>query len=304
MSCSRLSSARRFENDGHPEVYAVMADNVDTLYQHMAQAPLLVLTGAGISTASGIPDYRDNDGVRRGNAPIMHQDFISNAATRKRYWARAMVGWRGVHQASANPAHEALASLQAQGLISGVITQNVDGLHDAAGSRNVVELHGNLHRVVCLDCGMHLRRDDVQLLLEEENPYLQDVHAVLAPDGDAQLAARFLEAFHMPHCPCCGSDMLKPDVVFFGGGVEPVQAQAAWKAVEAAPGMLIIGSSLMAYSSFRLCQEMSRQGKRLLAINLGKTRADGLLSVKVMQPCEEVLPSIAQRLLEGSAAST
>lgn len=273
-----------------------MVDPADTLFQHMAQAPYLVLTGAGISTASGIPDYRDTDGVRRGNAPIMHQDFIASAATRKRYWARAMVGWRGVHQALPNAAHEALASLQSQGLISGVITQNVDGLHDAAGSRYVVELHGNLHRVVCLDCGMRLRRDDVQLLLEEQNPYLQDVHAVLAPDGDAQLAARFLDSFHMPHCPCCGSDMLKPDVVFFGGGVEPEHAQAAWKAVEAAPGMLIIGSSLMAYSSFRLCQEMSRQGKRLLAINLGRTRADGLLSIKLTQPCEQVLPQLAQRL--------
>lgn len=276
---------------------------LDTLYQHMAQGPYLVLTGAGISTASGIPDYRDTEGVRRGNAPIMHQDFIASAATRKRYWARAMVGWRGVHQASPNAAHQALAALQSQGLISGVITQNVDGLHDAAGSPNVVELHGNLHRVVCLDCGMRLQRDDVQLLLEEQNPYLQDVHAVLAPDGDAQLAARFLEAFRTPHCPCCGSDMLKPDVVFFGGGVEPAHAQAAWKAVESAPGMLIVGSSLMAYSSFRLCQEMSRQGKRLLAINLGRTRADGLLSVKVVQPCEQVLPQIAQRLVQGAPPS-
>ncbi|MBD8594803.1 MULTISPECIES: NAD-dependent protein deacetylase [unclassified Pseudomonas] len=281
-----------------------MVELADDLYQQMAQAPYLVLTGAGISTASGIPDYRDSDGVRRGSAPIMHQDFIASPATRKRYWARAMVGWRGVHQATPNPAHQALAALQGQGLISGVITQNVDGLHDVAGSRNVVELHGNLHRVVCLDCGMRLRRDDVQLLLEEQNPYLQDVHAVLAPDGDAQLAARFLEAFRMPHCPCCGSDLLKPDVVFFGGGVEPEQARAAWKAVEAAPGMLIVGTSLMAYSSFRLCQEMSRQGKRLLAINMGRTRADGLLSIKVTQPCEQVLPQIAQRLVQGSQSST
>lgn len=281
-----------------------MVELADDLYQQMAQAPYLVLTGAGISTASGIPDYRDSDGVRRGSAPIMHQDFIASPATRKRYWARAMVGWRGVHQATPNPAHQALAALQGQGLISGVITQNVDGLHDVAGSRNVVELHGNLHRVVCLDCGMRLRRDDVQLLLEEQNPYLQDVHAVLAPDGDAQLAARFLEAFHMPHCPCCGSDLLKPDVVFFGGGVEPEQARAAWKAVEAAPGMLIVGTSLMAYSSFRLCQEMSRQGKRLLAINMGRTRADGLLSIKVTQPCEQVLPQIARKLVQGSQSST
>ncbi|WP_296252160.1 NAD-dependent protein deacetylase [Pseudomonas sp. UBA4194] len=274
-----------------------MSHLVEALFQRMVEAPVLVLTGAGISTASGIPDYRDTDGVRRGNAPIMHQDFMTSAATRKRYWARAMVGWRGVHKALPNPAHRALAALQEQGHVSGLITQNVDGLHDAAGSKGVIELHGNLHRVVCLDCGKLLRRDDVQALLEQRNPDLQDVHAVLAPDGDAHLAARFLDSFQMPHCPCCGSDLLKPDVVFFGGGVEPAHAQAAWKAVEAAPAMLVVGSSLMAYSSFRLCQEMSRHGKPLFAINLGRTRADGLLSIKAPQPCEELLPLLAQRLL-------
>lgn len=274
-----------------------MIEQVEALYQRMSSAPVLVLTGAGISTASGIPDYRDRDGVRRGHAPIMHQDFISNAATRKRYWARAMVGWRGVDQALPNAAHLALAQLQAQGRIAEVITQNVDGLHDAAGSRQVIELHGNLHRVVCLDCGKRQRREDVQAWLEHDNPYLQDVHAVLAPDGDAQLATRFLEAFRTPHCPCCGSDMLKPDVVFFGGGVEPGHAQAAWEAVSRAPALLVVGSSLMAYSSFRLCQELSRQGKPLFAINLGRTRADGLFAVKATQACEELLPALARRLV-------
>lgn len=268
----------------------------DALQAHLARHPVLVLTGAGISTASGIPDYRDTDGVRRGNAPMMHQEFVGSAQARKRYWARAMLGWHGVSLARPNPAHEAVARLQASGHVSGVVTQNVDGLHEAAGSEGVIELHGNLHRVVCMGCGLRLRRKDVQADLEASNPYLQDVHAVLAPDGDAQLAAHFLEQFQMPHCSGCGSDLLKPDVVFFGDAVAKPTASAAWQAVEQADGLLVIGSSLMAYSSFRLCQEISRLGKPLLAINLGRTRADALLAIKLADPCEQVLPWLAEHL--------
>ncbi|WPP01811.1 NAD-dependent protein deacetylase [Pseudomonas sp. HR96] len=270
--------------------------SLHALAERLAVGPLLVLTGAGISTGSGIPDYRDTDGVRRGNAPIMHQDFVKSAATRKRYWARAMVGWQAVCKAQPNAAHRALAGLQNRGLVSAVITQNVDGLHDAAGSRKVIELHGNLHRVVCMDCSRQMLRAHVQEVLESENPALQHVHAVLAPDGDAQLAAEFLAGFRMPHCPGCGSDRLKPDVVFFGDGVSAQSASDAWRAVTDSAALLVVGSSLMAYSSFRLCQEMSRQGKPLLAINLGKTRADGLFGIKARVPCEEALPWLAERL--------
>jgi len=271
-------------------------DTLDALRERLVAGPFLVLTGAGISTASGIPDYRDAHGVRRGNPPIMHQDFVTQAATRKRYWARAMIGWQGVARALPNPAHLALAQLQRAGHVSRVITQNVDGLHDAAGNAGVIELHGNLHRVACMDCGKLLPRADVQQALEQDNRYLQDVHAVLAPDGDALLAERFLQGFQVPHCPCCGSDRLKPDVVFFGGGVSAGQADAAWQAVEQAPALLVVGTSLMAYSSFRLCQHLSREGKPLFAINLGRTRADGLLALKVEQPCQDVLPWLAERL--------
>lgn len=271
-------------------------DEVETalagLCARMAQRSVLVLTGAGISTASGIPDYRDTEGVRRGNAPMMHQEFISSASARKRYWARAMFGWHGVGRARPNAAHEALAALQRQGQVSAIVTQNVDALHDLAGSREVIELHGNLHRVVCLDCARVLPRPQVQSLLEAQNPDLLDVRAVLAPDGDAQLAEHFLEHFVTPMCPSCGSDRLKPDVVFFGDGVATATAQAALEAVERADAMLVVGSSLMAYSSYRLCQELSRQGKPLMAINLGRTRADTLLTVKVKAPCEQVLPRL------------
>ena len=269
---------------------------LEALGERLTRHTALVLTGAGISTASGIPDYRDTEGVRRGNAPMMHQEFLSSAQARKRYWARAMLGWHGVHQARPNPAHHALARLQGSGHITGLVTQNVDALHEQAGSAGVIELHGNLQRVVCVDCGKALRREAVQQDLEDQNPYLQHVRAVLAPDGDAQLAAHFLDQFQMPHCPCCGSDRLKPDVVFFGDGVPQHIARAAWAAVERADALLVIGTSLMAYSSFRLCQEMSRQGKPLFAINLGRTRADALLAVKVQEPCERALPWLVERL--------
>ncbi|WP_263263742.1 NAD-dependent protein deacetylase [Pseudomonas sp. RIT-PI-S] len=269
---------------------------LSALCQRLAREPVLALTGAGISTASGIPDYRDTEGVRRGNAPMMHQEFVNSLSARKRYWARAMVGWHGVDDALPNPAHQALARLQAAGLITSVITQNVDGLHERAGSTEVIELHGNLHRVVCLDCAKTLPRATMQAALEAANPSLQEVRAVLAPDGDAHLAATFLEQFNLPRCPVCGGDRLKPDVVFFGDGVAPPTARAAWEATERAAAMLVVGSSLMAYSSYRLCLEMSRQGKPLLAINLGRTRADALLALKVRQPCEGALPWLADQL--------
>lgn len=269
---------------------------LSVLCEHLAGQPIVLLTGAGISTASGIPDYRDAEGVRRGNAPMMHQEFVSSVQARKRYWARAMVGWQGVDAARPNAAHLAVSRLEAAGHIVSVITQNVDGLHDRAGSRHVIELHGNLHRVMCLDCGTRLPRTCMQEALEAANPTLQEVHAVLAPDGDAHLAAHFLECFTLPGCPACGGDRLKPDVVLFGDSVCPRVAQAAWQAAERAALMLVVGSSLMAYSSYRLCLEMSRQGKPLLAINLGRTRADALLALKVSQPCETALPWIADHL--------
>lgn len=266
------------------------------LYRRLTDQPVLALTGAGISTASGIPDYRDSEGVRRGNAPMMHQEFVNALTARKRYWARAMVGWRGVDAARPNPAHDALAQLQGQGQVLAVVTQNVDGLHEQAGSAGVIELHGNLHRVVCLDCNHRLRREAMQVALEAQNPSLQDVRAVLAPDGDAHLANAFLEAFNLPLCPACGGDRLKPDVVFFGDNVAAPTAHAAWQAAQRAGAMLIVGSSLMAYSSYRLCLEMSRQGKPLFAINLGRTRADALLSLKVQEPCETALPWLCDQL--------
>lgn len=268
---------------------------IDQLLEHMAGRRFLVLTGAGISTPSGIPDYRDSEGVRRGRQPMMYQEFLAKPEARRRYWARAMLGWPRVRQARPNVAHEALATLQAHQRISGLITQNVDTLHDQAGSHDVIELHGSLHRVVCLDCEQHSERQQIQLLMQAQNPYLAGVDAVQAPDGDTLLDAAFEARFQVPHCPHCDGERLKPDVVFFGENVAAVTATRAMQAVEQADGLLVVGSSLMAWSAFRLCRAIKEQGKPLLAINRGKTRADELLDLKLEEPCEQLLPLLTQR---------
>ncbi|MGC5700702.1 NAD-dependent protein deacetylase [Pseudomonas sp. NFXW11] len=270
---------------------------LDQLVAAMGAQPFVVLTGAGISTPSGIPDYRDSQGVRRGRQPMMYQEFLGQPNARRRYWARAMLGWPRIRQARPNAAHQALAQLQDAGRIAGLITQNVDTLHHQAGSREAIELHGSLHRVLCLDCGQRSPREAIQQQLEAANPYLAGVDAQQAPDGDTLLDPAFEERFQVPHCPHCAGERLKPDVVFFGENVAPATAALAWEAVHQAGGLLVVGSSLMAYSAFRLCRAVVDQGKPLLAINFGKTRADELLQLKLAEPCDQLLPQLAQRLL-------
>lgn len=270
--------------------------HLDTLLQAMAEDNFLVLTGAGISTPSGIPDYRDSDGVRRGRQPMMYQEFLAAPESRRRYWARAMLGWPRVRKARPNAAHEALATLQQRGRISALITQNVDTLHDQAGSHDVIELHGSLHRVLCLDCGQRSERDAIQQMMEAHNPYLSGVDAVQAPDGDTLLDPAFEARFQVPQCPHCAGDRMKPDVVFFGENVAQPTAARALAAAENAAGLLVVGSSLMAYSAFRLCRLVAERGKPLMAINLGKTRADDLLDLKIEGSCEELLPWLVEEL--------
>ncbi|WP_130901766.1 NAD-dependent protein deacetylase [Pseudomonas sp. Sample_23] len=271
-------------------------EHLDMLLQAMADDKFLILTGAGISTPSGIPDYRDSDGVRRGRQPMMYQEFLAAPESRRRYWARAMLGWPRVRQARPNAAHEALATLQQRGRISALITQNVDTLHDQAGSHDVIELHGSLHRVLCLDCGQRSERDAIQQQMETHNPYLSGVDAVQAPDGDTLLDPAFEARFQVPQCPHCAGERMKPDVVFFGENVAQPTAARALAAAENAAGLLVVGSSLMAYSAFRLCRVIAERGKPLMAINLGKTRADDLLDLKIEGSCEELLPWLVEEL--------
>ncbi|WP_194721755.1 NAD-dependent protein deacetylase [Noviherbaspirillum malthae] len=256
---------------------------------------LLVLTGAGMSTASGIPGYRDREGVRRGRAPIEGPQFRSSEAVRQRYWARSMIGWPLLSKAQPNAGHRSVAQLEACGRLAGLVTQNVDGLHQRAGSRDVVELHGSIHRVRCLACGAGFERAAIQAMLEALNPFMAEIAAAPAPDGDAHLEPDFLHDFHLPACTHCGG-MLMPDVVFFGDGVPRACAERAESKLQEADGVLVIGSSLMVLSSFRLCRMAAEAGKPIAAINLGKTRADHLLSFKVDAEAEQILPALVDRL--------
>jgi NAD-dependent SIR2 family protein deacetylase len=259
----------------------------------------LVLTGAGLSTASGIPDYRDRDGVRRGKPSIQGPEFRKSPAVQRRYWARSMVGWPTLAKAAPNPGHRALAALERAQRIGALLTQNVDGLHQQAGSQGVLELHGNIHSVVCLDCGAQSARAFVQQQLLEANPALAEVVASPAPDGDAHLEPDALAAFQLPFCIHCGGT-LAPDVVFFGDGVPAARTAAALARMEAADALLVVGSSLMVYSGFRFCRLAAESGKPIAAVNLGRTRADHLLSIKVEESAERILPLVRELLQPGN----
>ena len=256
---------------------------------------ILVLTGAGLSTASGIPDYRDKDGVRRGRTPIQGPDFRKSEAVRRRYWARSMAGWPTLARAAPNAGHHALAELEAAGRIASLITQNVDGLHQGAGSRNLIELHGNIHGVICLDCRAHYQRAAIQDWLSKANPTLAaaDAHGEIVPearpDGDAEIELDVLQDFHMPSCEACGGT-LQPDVIFFGDNIPLERTAAALRMQEQADALLVVGSSLMVFSGFRFCKLAAQAGKPIAAINLGKTRADDLIGLKVEASAVEVLP--------------
>ena len=247
-----------------------------------------MLTGAGCSAPSGIPDYRDVEGRWKRAQPIAYQAFIGDDQTRRRYWARSLIGWMRFRAARPNVAHRALARLESMGKIELLVTQNVDGLHQAAGALKVIDLHGRLDRVRCLKCGAISSREDLQQRLIRLNPGWLELDAAGAPDGDADLEGADFSAFRVPACTLCGG-LLKPDVVFFGENAARDQVKAAYEAVMAADAMLVVGSSLMVYSGFRFVERAVAAGKPIAAVNLGRTRADGYLSLKIGAPCEEAL---------------
>ncbi|WP_448674399.1 NAD-dependent protein deacetylase [Pseudoxanthomonas mexicana] len=253
-----------------------------------AHRRLFVLTGAGCSTGSGIPDYRDEQGAWKRTPPVTYQAFVGDRITRRRYWARSLVGWPRIAQAQPNAAHRALAALEAQGRCSQLLTQNVDGLHQAAGSRAVIDLHGRLDAVVCLGCGALSSRADVQRRLAEANPAWAGLAAGAAPDGDADLEDRDFATFQVPACDACGG-MLKPDVVFFGENVPRTRVDAAMARLAQADGMLVVGSSLMVYSGLRFVHAAVRAQIPVAAVNLGRTRADDLLRFRMAAPCGDAL---------------
>jgi len=249
---------------------------------------LFVLTGAGCSTESGIPDYRDADGAWKRKPPVTYQAFMSTPAVRHRYWARSFIGWRWFGKARPNPAHDVLATLEARGRIEKLVTQNVDRLHQAAGSRDVIDLHGRMDQLVCMRCGESAGRAPFQSQLLKLNPDWAHLDADVAPDGDADLEGHEFGSFVVPGCGSCGG-ILKPDVVFFGEKVPSERVTESMAALERADAMLVVGSSLMVYSGFRFALAAQKLGKPIASINLGRTRADDLLSLKVEQPCSVAL---------------
>lgn len=278
-----------------PESLAAIASLAEFVRRHPS---LFILTGAGISTASGIPDYRDADGEWKQSPPVQFAAFMAEHATRQRYWARSLLGWRRFGAAQPAAAHRALARLEHLGHIAQLCTQNVDGLHQAAGARNVIDLHGRLDVVRCMQCGHSRQRADMQVQLEALNPGWVSLDAPARADGDAEVAGDFA-GFVVPDCPTC-SGILKPDVVFFGERVPGERVVAAMHAAHRADAMLVIGSSLMVYSGFRFVQAAAGQGKPVVAINLGRTRADALLHRKIEMDCNAVLPALVQELAAGT----
>jgi NAD-dependent SIR2 family protein deacetylase len=249
---------------------------------------LFVLTGAGCSTGSGIPDYRDVEGQWKRAQPVTFQAFMGDEKTRRRYWARSLVGWRRIRRAQPNDSHRALARLETMGRIELVLTQNVDRLHQAAGSARVIDLHGRIDLVRCMECEARSPREDLQYELGRLNPRCLDLDAGEEPDGDADLEGADFSSFAVPSCRQCGG-VLKPDVVFFGESVPRDRVDAAARRLDEADAMLIVGSSLMVYSGFRFVQRATGAGKPVAAVNLGRTRADALLTLKAEQACEAAL---------------
>jgi NAD-dependent SIR2 family protein deacetylase len=258
-----------------------------------------VLTGAGCSTGSGIPDYRDANGDwKRVGRPVTLQAFLADEHARKRYWARSVVGWKRMGAARPNEAHRALAALEHAGRVEQLVTQNVDGLHEAAGSGNVIDLHGRVDVVRCMSCAVRLRREHVQSALVARNPGFADFAAADAPDGDSDLEGVDFAAFEVPSCKECGG-LLKPDVVFFGESVPRERVSRAMDALERSDAMLVVGSSLMVYSGFRFARRMAELGKPIAAVNLGKTRADELLALKIAERCGDALAFMLDPAADG-----
>lgn len=241
---------------------------------------VVVVSGAGLSTQSGIPDYRGATGVRRRAAPMTYRDFIDRSEGRRLYWARSHVGWTQIDRAAPNPGHLAAAALEQAGLVDGVITQNVDGLHQAAGSRAVIELHGSLAETVCLACGERRSRLELHHRLEAANPSFARSTAAIAPDGDADLPDPLVASFVVVDCLVCGG-ALKPDVVFFGENVPRPRVEAAFSWVEGARSLLVLGSSLSVMSGYRFVMRAHRNGTPVAIVNQGPTRGDALASIRV-----------------------
>jgi NAD-dependent SIR2 family protein deacetylase len=268
-----------------------MADQLDALTRVVADGDVVVLSGAGLSTESGIPDYRGPTGLARGGSPTTYQEFIATPQARQRYWARSHLGWRTIARAMPNRGHLAVTELQRRGLVTGIITQNVDGLHGAAGADPVIELHGCLARVTCLGCRAATRRESLDARLRAANAGWSARVDQLRPDGDAVVAEAEIETFQVVDCHLCGG-LLKPDVVFFGENVDRVLVDRSFAMVDDAAALLVLGSSLTVMSGYRFVRHAARLGIPVVIVNHGPTRGDDLAELKLDAQLGQVLTAV------------
>ena len=277
--------------DAYPGPFRILTDLV-------RDGGVVLLSGAGLSTESGIPDYRGPTGRARRAEPMTYQTFVGGAAARQRYWARSHVGWRHVARAAPNAGHHAVAELERRGLVDGIITQNVDGLHQAAGARQVIELHGSLDRVLCLGCGQRTARTELDERLHAANPgWLQYAsgETTINPDGDAMLADAAVERFRVVDCRPCGG-VLKPDVVFFGENVPRPRVDDCYALVERARALVVLGSSLTVMSGYRFVRQAAKLRIPVVIMNQGRTRGDAQAAATIDAPLGPALTALVRRL--------
>ncbi len=276
-------------NQGDPRDAALEA-----LLAHVRTGPVVALTGAGLSTESGIPDYRSPEALARPRRPIQGPEFARSEGVRRRYWARAVLGWPSMRSAQPNAGHLALAALEARGLVRRIITQNVDRLHHKAGSERTLELHGALAEVVCLACGTPETRDALQARLLARNPGWMELAAsvAIAPDGDAELPLELVEAFAVVPCASCGG-VLKPRVVFFGDNVPRPIVDEAFAAVDAASMLLVVGSSLAVFSGYRFLRRAVERGIPVAIVNRGPVRGEEHAALKIERSTGATLATLA-----------
>ena len=281
-------------------------ESFDRLVGLVAAGHIAVLTGAGLSTESGIPDYRGADGTRRVT-PMQYAEFTATSAARQRYWARSFIGWQRFSRAAPNAGHREVAALQQAGLLDGIITQNVDALHQAAGAHDIIELHGNLDNVLCLTCGDRTARAALHDRMAEANPGFAErvlrtagdasrVSSQIRPDGDIVLDDDAVHTFHLQDCLVCGHDTLKPDVVFFGESVPKAKVERSFALVEGAASLLVLGSSLAVMSGYRFVRRAARDGIPVAIVTASPTRGDGEATVRLHGRLGETLTALREAL--------
>ncbi|XP_032526828.2 NAD-dependent protein deacylase Sirt4 [Danaus plexippus] len=283
-----------------PAYKAPVQEDFDKLREFLIKnKQLLVLTGAGISTESGIPDYRSEEVglyARSNHKPIQYQEFVKYPRVRQRYWARNFVGWPRFSAIKPNATHHVIRDLEKIGKVSSVVTQNVDRLHHKAGSTNVIELHGSGYIVKCLNCPYEIDRFKLQDILMKNNPSMKSSFDMIRPDGDVELSKEQVESFRTPLCPECEGP-LKPDIVFFGDNVPKQRVEQVRNEVSCSDAVFVLGSSLTVYSSYRIILQAKEEGKEVAILNIGPTRADDMADLKVSTKCGDILVDVCKTIM-------